>query len=113
MYIYTNIRIYMYLSIYTNICICIFIKKKVLRIWWPKACRQEQYFSSIHIYTCVSVCLPIHTCICMYTCIMYIYIYMYIYSQEIATNMVAKVPSPWNPEKLKAGKSKQVYHTCI
>ena len=26
---------------------------------------------------------------------------------EIATNMLAKIPSPWNPEQLKGGKGKQ------
>ena len=32
---------------------------------------------------------------------------------EIATNMLAKVPSPWNPEQLKGGKSKANNKTAM
>ena len=32
---------------------------------------------------------------------------------EIATNMLAKIPSPWNPEQLKGGKSKHNSKTAM
>jgi hypothetical protein len=32
---------------------------------------------------------------------------------EIATNMLAKIPSPWNPEQLKGGKSKANSKTAM